>query len=187
MKLICAIILPLMLMGCVATYRDFPIDALDKKPSPGTCNVMNYNVKRFDVLDMGGYTELQSIFRNAGICKKMVPVDQDPGKGLYVEVQTNWKPMTMPALIFGYISVSTLTLLPAWSNHDGYIVKYHVYVDGKKMETYNYEITRKVGLWIVFLPFAWVNFFTNSETDAFEATTYQFVNDARQFLAASGT
>ena len=173
-------------LGCVTTYRDFPADALGKKPAPGACDVMYYNVERFNVLDMGGYSELQTFFRTAGVCKKMMPVDANPGKGLYVDVVTTWKPMTMPALIFGYISVSTLTLLPAWSTRDGYNVKYDVYVGEKKAETYNYEITRKVGLWLGLLPFAWVNLFTYNEEDAFEATANQFVIDARQHLTSPG-
>jgi hypothetical protein len=186
MKLFCVVVLSLSLIGCVTTYRDFPEDALAKKPASGTCSVMYYNIKRFDILDAGGYDKLQQLFRNAGLCKKMIPVDSSPVKGLYVEVEAKWKPMTLPAVIFGYLSVATLTLLPAWSTHDGYIVKYNVYIDGKSVETYPYEITRKTGLWLGLLPFAWINFFTFSEEDAFEATTYQFVKDARQYLALSG-
>lgn len=186
MKQFLVVVLSVSLIGCIATYRDFPGDALDKKPRTGTCSVMYYNVKRFDILDMGGYQKLQEMFKSAGLCKKMIPVDSSPTKGLYVEIEAKWKPMTMPALIFGYLSVATLTLLPAWSTHDGYVVKYIVYIDGKGVETYQYEITRKVGIWIGLLPFAWINFLTPSEEDAFEATTYQFVKDARQFLAPEG-
>ena len=188
MKLFYGVMLAFSLIGsgCVATYRDFPEDALLKKPAPGTCNVMYYNVKRFNILDMGGYNKLQTIFRNAGLCKKMEAVDANPGKGLYVEVVANWKPLTLPALIFGYASLSTLTLLPAWTTNDGYLVKYNVYVDENKMETFNYEITRKAGLWIGLLPFAWINLFTYNEEDAFEATANQFVIDARRYLASPG-
>src|SRR5689334_13228972 len=130
MRLISAAILLLSLTGCVTTYRDFPVDALGQRPKPGTCNVMYYNVQRLNILDMGGYNQIQNVFKNAGVCRKMVPVDEYPEKGLYVEVVTKWKPLTMPALIFGYISVSTLTLLPAWSTNDGYDVKYNVYING---------------------------------------------------------
>jgi hypothetical protein len=186
MKLLYLAIISFALIGCVTTYRDFPVDALSQQPKPGTCNVMYYNVKRFDVLDMGGYSKLQNIFEDAGICRKMVPVDAQPEKGLYVEVVTSWKPMTMPALIFGYMSVATLTLLPAWSTQDGYSVKYHVYIDGREVETYKYAIRRKTGLWIVLLPFAWINLFTYNESDAFEATAFQFVSDARQYLSSPG-
>lgn len=182
MKLLFGVILSLMLIGCATTYRDFPVDALGMKPVPKTCSVMHYNIKRFDVLDVGGYSELQNIFRDTEICKEMLPVDIKPEKGLYVEVDTNWKPITLPALVFGYLSVATLTFLPAWSTKDGYVVKYNVYIDGEKVETYRYEITRKVGLWMGLIPFVWVNLITYNEEDAFRATAYQFFNDAQPYL-----
>ena len=182
MKLFYGVALSFVLMGCVATYRDFPVGALDQKPEPGMCSVMYYNVKRFDVLDMGGYSMLQNVFKNAGMCKKMAPVDTSPEKGLYIEVETKWKPITLPAVIFGYLSVSTLTFLPVWSTKDGYLVKYDLYIDGKIKETYNYEITRKAGIWIGLIPFSWINLMTYSEEQAFEATAYQFVDDARPYL-----
>ncbi|NTW99806.1 MAG: hypothetical protein HGB35_07760 [Geobacteraceae bacterium] len=171
----------------MATYRDFPVDAVGKKPIIGTCDVMNYNIKRFDTLDAGGYGKLQEVFRDTDICRKMVPAEAVPEKGLYLEVETKWKPLTIPAFIFGYISVSTLTLLPAWSTHDGYTVKYNIYLDGQKKETYRYDITRKAGLWLVLLPFAWINAFTYSEEDAFEATVSQFSADAQDFLRAQAS
>jgi hypothetical protein len=176
----------LVASGCATTYRDFPVNALATKPAAGTCDVMHYNVKKFDVLDVGGYSELQTFFRDAEVCRRMVPVDEKPKKGLYVEVETHWKPITMPALVFGYLSVSTLTLLPAWSTKDGYVVKYSVYVDEKKMESYRYEITRTAGLWLGLLPFAWINLLTYNEEDAFKATSNQFVIDARQYLTSPG-
>lgn len=179
MRLIPLIVLMMSLTGCIATYRDFPVDALGKKPPAGTCDVMHYKVKKFDILDSGGYSKLQEYFRDASICKKMIQSDEIPEKGLFLEVETKWKPITMPALIFGYLSVSTLTILPAWSTHDGYIVKYDFYQDGKKKETYRYEFTRKAGLWLGLLPFAWINALTYSEEDAFTATANQFSADAQ--------
>lgn len=182
MKLLLLIILSFTLTGCITTYRDFPVDALDKKPAVGTCEVMQYTVKRFDVLDAGGYTKLQEELKNAQFCKKMVLVDAVPEKGMYLEVETKWKPLSLPAFIFGYLSASTLTILPAWSTHDGYNVKYNLYQDGQVKETYRYDITRKAGLWLVLLPFVWVNAFTYSEEDAFKATAHQFSFDAQAYL-----
>ena len=186
MRWLSAGVLVITLFGCVATYRDFPVAALEQKPKPGACDVMNFNVKRFEILDMGGYNRLNSIFRTVGVCKRAVPVDSAPEKGLYVEVETKWKPMSLPALVFGYLSVSTLTILPAWSTQDGYFVDYHVYVNGKLEQTYNYEITRKAGAWIVLLPFAWMNLITYDETEAFQATANQFFMDARQYFEVGG-
>ncbi|NJD91102.1 MAG: hypothetical protein FIA91_06255 [Geobacter sp.] len=183
MKLIALLVIMTTLTGCVATYRDFPVEALGKKPAAGTCDVMHYSVKKFDILDSGGHRKLQDYFRDTPLCKSMVPVDEMPAKGLYLEVETKWKPLSMPALIFGYLSISTLTLLPAWSTQDGYLVKYNLYQDGQKKETYRYDITRKGGIWLGLLPFVWLNAFTYSEEDAFAATASQFSADARPLLA----
>lgn len=183
MKMIVALCLTLVMTGCAVTYRDFPLDALDKKPTPEACDTLYYKVNRFDILDMGGYSKLQSIFGKSEMCRKTVPVDAIPEKGLYVEVQTNYKPLTIAALVFGYISVSTFTILPAWSTRDGYNVQYIVYIDGQKVETYRYEITRKGGVWIGLLPFAWINLLTYNEEEAFQATAYQFASDAKRYLS----
>ncbi|QXE91263.1 hypothetical protein KP001_01600 [Geomonas subterranea] len=175
------LILCLILSGCV-TYRDFPAAALDRKMNNGTCDVMYYNIGSFNILDVGGYSTLQNVFRDASLCRKMVQVDEKPEKGLFLDVQTKWKPMTIPAFAFGYLSVSTLTLLPVWSTRDGYIVQYNVYVDGQMKDTYRYDITRKGALWLGLLPFAWVNAFTYSEDEAFDATARQFSYDAQSYL-----
>lgn len=182
MKLIALLLMMMTLSGCITTYREFPEDAIDRKQAPGTCDVMHYNVKRFDILDAGGYNKLREYFQTTPICKTMKPTDEMPSKGLYLEVEVQWKPLSMPALIFGYLSVSTLTILPAWSAQDGYIVKYDLYQDGQKKESYHYEITRKGGIWLGLLPFAWVNAFTYSEKDAFSATANQFWADAHHYF-----
>lgn len=182
MKLTSLIVIILTLTGCISTYRDFPVDAIGKIQAPGTCEVMYYNVKKFDILDSGGYSKLQEFFQSAPICRKMKQVNEVPGKGLYLEIEEQWKPLSMPALIFGYISLSTMTILPCWSTKDGYIVYYHLYQDGQKKETYRYDITRKGGIWLGLLPFAWVNAITYSEGDAFAATANQFWADAHPYF-----
>ena len=92
---------------------------------------------------------------------------------------------TYPAtLAFGYLSASTLTFLPAWSENDGYRVTYNVFVNGEKKKSYEYEVTRKGAVWILLVPLAWVNAFTYSEAEAFEATAYQFFKDSEPLFAA---
>jgi len=63
LKLIHVVALSFVLTGCMATYRDFPVDAIGKKPTAGTCDVMHYNIKRFEILDMGGYNRLNEVFK----------------------------------------------------------------------------------------------------------------------------
>lgn len=178
-------LLPLLLFtltGCMATYRDFPVAALDQPAAPGKCDVLNYKINRFNVLDSGGYNRLKDIFAEEQLCHKTIAAEKAPEQGLFVAVETEWRPMSLPALVFGYISASTLTILPAWSTQDGYLVNYNLYVDGAMKETYRYKITRKAGLWLGLLPFAWINSFTYKETDAFTATANQFSLDARPYL-----
>jgi len=172
----------LMLTGCVTTYRDFPVDALGKPLEPGSCDVLHYNVKRFDILDSGGYNRLNAKFNTSKICHKAISMETAPDQGLFVEVETKWKPMSMPAFIFGYISLSTLTILPSWSTEDGYVIKYNVYVDKQLKETYQYDATRKTGLWLGLLPLAWINWATYDEVDVFDATTAQFSVDSHKYF-----
>jgi hypothetical protein len=61
---------------------------------------------------------------------------------------------------------------------------YQVFVNGEKKKTFEYDITRKGGAWILALPFAWINFLTYSESEAIEATTYQFFSDSASIFAA---
>lgn len=182
MKFLLALLLLFPLTGCVTTFRDFPAAALDHPATPGNCDLLNYQINRFNILDSGGFNLLQDIFAGEQLCRKTMPVDKVPEKGLSVVVETEWRPMSLPALVFGYISVATLTILPAWSTQDGYLVNYHLYVDGEEKEIYRYKITRKAGVWLGLLPFIWVNTLTYKESDAFTATVNQFVRDARPYL-----
>jgi hypothetical protein len=182
MKFLLALLLLFPLTGCVATYRDFPAAALDHPVTPGNCEVLNYQINHFNVLDSGGFNQLQDLFAEGQLCHKTVQAEKVPDKGLYVAVETEWRPMSLPALVFGYLSVSTLTILPAWSTQDGYVVNYHLYIDGEEKEIYRYKITRKAGVWLGLLPLVWVNAFTYKEADAFTATANQFARDARPYL-----
>jgi hypothetical protein len=86
---------------------------------------------------------------------------------------------SIPAMVFGYISASTLTLTPFWSTQDGSDLFFEVFKDGERVKTFHYEVRRKGFVWLPMLPVAWVNFFTYSEEDAFRASAYKFFADAR--------
>ena len=73
---------------------------------------------------------------------------------------------------------SATTIFHWWSSGAGYTVEYILYIDGKRERSYSYEITKKGVGWIVLLPVAWINFFTQDAKDAFRATAYQFFRDA---------
>lgn len=177
-KTITLLLLPLFLLSCITTYRDFPTTMVGRKPENKRNSTLYYQIKPFPILDFGGEKALNDVFKHKSIFANTEAVSEIPREGIYCLVETQWMPLSMPALIFGYISIIYLTILPAWSTQEGYVVRYHLFVNGEKKETFEYEITRKTGLWIVFLPFAWINFLTYSEAEAFEATAYQFFEEA---------
>jgi len=178
LRFISFVLIPLFLSSCVTTYRDFPNQMVGKTPDSNKEGTLYYKIKKFPVIDSGGERTLYKIFQDKTPFRNTKETEAIPDEGVYCLVETQYKPFSVPALIFGYISVSFLTLLPAWSTQDGWRVRYHLYVNGKEKDVYSYEITRKAGLWLGLLPFFWVNFLTYSEADAFEATTYQFFKDA---------
>ena len=68
--------------------------------------------------------------------------------------------------------------LPYYAGEGGTTVVYTLYRDGRLKQTYRYQITKQGAGWIVLLPFAWLNFFTNDLKDAVHGTTLQFLIDA---------
>lgn len=181
-KLTTLVLIPFFLYACVATYRDFPEQMIGKQPESNKQSVMYYKINNFPVLNSGGESSLHSVFKSKTPFNKTKKVGEIPSDGIYCYVDVEYKPLTLPALVFGYLSAVTFTILPAWSTKDGYIVNYHLYIDGEEQEVYDYEITRKFAMWIVLLPVAWVNLMTYSEEEAFEATAYQFFEDAKPIL-----
>jgi hypothetical protein len=70
--------------------------------------------------------------------------------------------------------------LPVYAGEGGTTVVYTLYRDGQLTQTYRYPITKKGAGWIVLLPFAWLNFFTNDLKDAVRGATLQFLIDAQR-------
>jgi hypothetical protein len=180
-----AVSLVAFLSACV-TYRDFPADMVNNPPKAKTFGTLYYKINPAPILSMGdGGQALETVFKQKTPFATTKRADKVPAQGIYVEVETLYKAPTVPAAVFGYFSVSTLTALPFWSNRDGYRMNYHVYVNGEKKESYEYEITRKGAVWVALLPFIWLNAFTYSEAEAFEATAYQFFKDSGPLFVAN--
>jgi len=76
--------------------------------------------------------------------------------------------------------VPAFTLLPYYTGEGGTTVAYTLYRDGRLKQAYRYPITKQGAGWIVLLPFAWLNFFTNDLKDAVRGTALQFLNDAQR-------
>ena len=70
--------------------------------------------------------------------------------------------------------------LPYYAGEGGTTVVYTLYRDGQLKQTYRYPIIKKGAGWIVLLPFAWLNFFTNDLKDAVRGTTLQFLIHAHR-------
>lgn len=166
--------------GCVSFYRGVP----KKAPvPPKRSGVLHYKLGEFPAAGLGdGRGALRDFFREETGFAQAHPVPEKPEKGLYVETAVKWNPPGVPALIFGYLSIVFLTLLPAFSLREGYQVDYHLYKDGKHLRTFSYDIKRKGAVWIVLLPLMLVNALTMSERDAFTLTSRRFLEEAAPLL-----
>jgi len=173
-------LMALPLAGCITGYTGYP-DAVEVAGGPETARPVAFKIEKFDILNAGGEEAIEQTLREAPAfaeAARLYEGDPIPDMGLLVTVDPNYLPPSLPAVIFGYLSVSTLTILPAYSGKDGYSVAYRVSVDGKPTGRYRYTIRRKFGIWLPLLPFIWVNLMTSSERDAFTATTSKFIADA---------
>lgn len=104
-------------------------------------------------------------------------------KGIFVEVTPKYQEPSFMALVFGYFSLSTLTILPAISDEDGFDLRFEVYRDGKQVMSREYPARRFMVMWIATLPFYWLNGLAASEEEAFAAITQQFLIDAQPVLS----
>jgi len=183
-KLLLPLSLALLVCACI-TYRDFPEAMVNKPPQAKPYDTLYYTMPPFNVLSVGsGEDTMRMVFGQKTPFATTEKVDAVPKRGVHCNVEVLYKTPSVPAFVFGYISVGTLTILPFWSERDGYRITYKVSVDGQEKRSFEYDITRKAGVWILMLPFAWVNAFTYSEAEAFEATAYQFFKDADSLFAA---
>ncbi|MBM9590941.1 hypothetical protein JWG41_10825 [Leptospira sp. 201903075] len=180
-------LLILTFSSCITRYRDYPIiDPPAKTSNPSKIKLF-YHLEPFPILEFGGYAALKSFFKT-GLKSQFSDTEEIfdpkniPQKGVYCKVSTQWTPISAPALIFGYLSMATATILPAWSSNEGFDVTYSLYKDGQKVKDFTYSPRRSIFLWIFTLPVIWVNLITSSEEEVFKATSYQFIEDAKPYL-----
>lgn len=166
-------------------YRNIPDIKELNKVRYSVDNLLYYQLISHELLDYVGIEKVEEILKSNNYFNNLERYFgyAPPEKGYYVSIKAQYRPATVKAVCAMALStVLTLTAIPAWSTQDGFNLYYEFYVDGKKVRTFYYEIKRFIGIWIVFLPFVWVNLFTSSKKDAFEATTYQFINDVQPYL-----
>lgn len=163
-------------------YRDFPTAMIGKPPKLKSYDLLSYQIRRFPS-DEGGGDVLHSIFNNQTPFAYTAAVTEMPQKGVYCLVDVEWKPPGLSAVIFHYVSLVTLTALPSWSVQEGFIIRYHLFVDGVGRKTFEYKIMRKREVWIGLLAVSWLNWFAYTQAEAFEATAFQFFEDAKPIFS----
>jgi len=151
---------------------------------------VSYRIRDPRGITLSGRGGLMASFKKANPFPKAEPAPNKEGEGLHIDVLADNKTIAVGELVWGYIALSTLFVLPAYSGASGFYMQYTVYEDGERIGYYEYVIKRRVFAWLPVLPFVWINALTTSERDAFEATTRQFFRDAeadglfRQALSA---
>ena len=190
------------LSGCIVTYRDFPNATLESLPKNHEPKPLYYHVEpiagtilvifpnlyplfpQIDPIGQPGYHEVAQTLETSGLFSALIVVPDLPEIGVYCSVDFEVRIPSAPyglgwtglPLLF-YIAVG---ILPYYTGDGGTTVVYTLYRDGKLKQTYRYPITKKGAGWIVLLPFAWLNFFTNDLKDAVRGATLQFLIDAHR-------
>lgn len=180
-------LLSLFFANCITTYRDYPVGEHLSASREISKEKFYYHIAAFPILEFGGYASLKSFFKskitkNFNGVEEILDPNEMPEKGIYCKVNTKWVPLSAPSFIFGYLSVATATILPAWSSRDGYDVTFTLFKNGQKIRDFNYSSRRFVFLWIFTLPVVWVNLFTSSEEEVFQAIANQFMYDVQPYL-----
>jgi len=198
-----SLILPALLMvlsGCIVTYRDFPNATLESLPKNHEPKPLYYHVEpmagtilllipslypqfsNIDPIGQPGYHQVAQTLEASGLFSALIVVPDLSETGVYCSIGFETR---MPSALWSgsdlrlafYIA---LGLLPYYTGDGGTTVVYTLFRDGQRMQTYRYPITKKGAGWIVLLPFAWLNFFTNDLKDAVRGATLQFLIDAQR-------
>ena len=170
--------------SCVITYRDFPTAMVNKPPKAKPYGTLYYEIDSLSSWFGGGDAVREAFRRNAPFERTEIAT-RPPSRGFFCRVDVEKRSPSIASVVGAYASYVFLFALPFWSTRDGYYLRYHLFVDGKERKIFEYDITRKAAFWIGLLPVTWVNFFTYSEQDAFEASTYQFFADAAPYFERS--
>ena len=149
-------------------------------------------VPQIDPIGQPGYDEVARTLRASGMLSDLIKAPVAPETGVFCHIdfevreRSSWlinvyAGVNVVALI-GSLGLFTpavmVNALPYYAGEGGTTVVYTLYRDGQLKQTYRYPITKLGAGWIVLLPFAWLNFFTNDLKDAVHGTTLQFLIDA---------
>jgi hypothetical protein len=146
-----------------------------------------------DPIGQPGYHEVGRTLTASVMFSDLIEASHAPEAGVYCYVDfeirepSPWVSGFLGAQgVAGILTVGLLmpvpafNLLPYYTGEGGTTVIYKLYRDGQLKQTYRYPITKQGAGWIVLLPFAWLNFFTNDLKDAVRGATLQFLIDAQR-------
>lgn len=111
------------------------------------------------------------------VAQQVTIVAAPPAKERHVRVYQRSTPAQ--ATVMERLSEVTFWLIPYYKAGVRDTVDYDLYLDTVLIKTYRYEISEKTFIWMLNLPFVWINLLTNDSSDAFEATIHEFIRDAR--------
>jgi len=182
------------LSGCIVTYRDFPNIDVKLPPQSARAFPIYFQVnpsvlhgkgqaRSEGVFDppspsLESYQELERAFIETRMFAQAIASSSPPEKGIYCSIDVVHKWPSEMADAFTVISMMFLTAFPAYSDTSQDIIQFDIYIDKKLKKVYQYRVTRVRGMWIAFLPFAWINLLTPSREEAYRATAHQFFLDA---------
>ena len=128
----------------------------------------------------GGAPGIRKVFEESFASATYVLTPRLTGTHVHIEVLS--KPFFNSVLAYhlARLNIASFMLVPWYHDSHGYVVLYNLHLDGKLQSTYRYEITETGIMWLPLGLFAWVNYFTTGETEAFEETARQFVADAER-------
>lgn len=183
------------LSSCVLTYKtDPPVDGsatTTKKDVPIYYSVDPYDLYAraqanvaagfdFPYPSRESYEELQRAFTETRLFSEAIAATSLPERGIFCAVDAVHHPQSKLAGGFNFVSVFLLTALPAYSASAYDLIQFKLYVDGQPVKTYEYRVEKVKATWIVFLPFAWLNFFTADRKETFAAVAQQFFVDGER-------
>lgn len=182
----CIALVVLLAVGpacAVVSYRHD--DAPSSRPPPRS-ETLYYKVRPLQGVSMGGIDALKRAMKENEVFARSELGDIPASQGVSVDVYAQWLPPSLGAMVYGYVDLSLLAILPLYSDSMGYDLQYTVYRDGRKIRIYEYPVRRRVFMWLPVLPFVWVNLLTGNETDAFADVTRRFFFEASRDGAFDG-
>lgn len=168
-----------VIAGCITTKRPLLSETrLDQsfQKTNEALSIYYYAGFTVDRTSPDQLTLLRRVFGEY-VAQQVTLVADPPAKERYVRIYQRASPVQ--ATVMERLSEITFWLIPYYKARVRDTVDYDLYLDTVLVKTYQYEISEKTFVWVLNLPFVWINLLTNDSSDAFEATIHEFIRDAR--------